>query len=280
MAHGLGAAPGSSPGRGAELIITAWIYPLLFTVIFAETGFVVTPFLPGDSLLFAVGRARRRRFERYPERAACERGAGGGGGARQPGQLQHRPRHRPAGLQRPLPPAAGGIPAAHRGVFPPPRRHGDLPVALHAHHPHLRAVRRRRRARCPIARFFAYNLAGGCAWVALFICGGYLFGNVPLVKQHFALVTLGIVVVSLVPVAAAPCCAALVHRRKSQEAIFADISFVSTGQRRGSMHTRCDHLGSRALHGKVGRTDFGRLRRCLLTGRAASGRGSRPRQRR
>jgi membrane-associated protein len=55
----------------------------------------------------------------------------------------------------------------------------------------------------PYRRFFAYNLAGGCAWVALFIWGGYLFGNVPLVKQHFGLVTLGIIVVSLVPVAAA-----------------------------------------------------------------------------
>ena len=53
----------------------------------------------------------------------------------------------------------------------------------------------------PYARFLTYNFCGGCAWVLLFIWGGYLFGNVPLVKQHFGLVTLCIVAVSLLPLA-------------------------------------------------------------------------------
>jgi membrane-associated protein len=53
--------------------------------------------------------------------------------------------------------------------------------------------------RMPFARFFAYNLAGGFAWVVLFIWGGYLFGNIPFVKQNFGLVTLVIVTASLVP---------------------------------------------------------------------------------
>jgi membrane-associated protein len=57
--------------------------------------------------------------------------------------------------------------------------------------------------RMPYARFLAYNLAGGCAWVLLFVWGGYLFGNIPFVRQNFGLVTIAIVVASLVPVAIA-----------------------------------------------------------------------------
>jgi membrane-associated protein len=53
--------------------------------------------------------------------------------------------------------------------------------------------------RMPWPRFLAYTLVGGFTWVLLFVWGGYLFGNVPLVRQHFALVTLGIVALSLVP---------------------------------------------------------------------------------
>ena len=51
----------------------------------------------------------------------------------------------------------------------------------------------------PYARFFGYNLVGGTLWVVLFIGGGYLFGNIPLVKNNFGVVTLTIVAVSLVP---------------------------------------------------------------------------------
>ena len=51
----------------------------------------------------------------------------------------------------------------------------------------------------PFARFLAYNVVGGFSWVLLFIWGGYLFGNIPFVKQHFGLVTLAIVAASLIP---------------------------------------------------------------------------------
>ena len=61
--------------------------------------------------------------------------------------------------------------------------------------------------RMPYARFLAYNLAGGFAWVLLFMWGGYLFGNIPLVKTHFGLVTLGIILLSLLPLARARCAA-------------------------------------------------------------------------
>ena len=55
----------------------------------------------------------------------------------------------------------------------------------------------------PYARFFAYNLVGGTLWVTLFIWGGFLFGNIPLVKNNFGLVTLLIIAVSLMPLAVA-----------------------------------------------------------------------------
>ncbi len=54
--------------------------------------------------------------------------------------------------------------------------------------------------RMPYLRFQAYNLLGGISWVTLFLWGGYLFGNIPLVKQNFGIVTILIVVVSLIPV--------------------------------------------------------------------------------
>ena len=55
--------------------------------------------------------------------------------------------------------------------------------------------------RMPAARFLAYNLAGALSWVLLFIWGGYLFGNIPLVKNHFGVVTIAIIAASLLPVA-------------------------------------------------------------------------------
>ena len=57
--------------------------------------------------------------------------------------------------------------------------------------------------RMPYARFFGYNLVGGTLWVTLFIWGGYLFGNIPVVKNNFGVVTLAIVAVSLMPLAIA-----------------------------------------------------------------------------
>ncbi|MBX4298630.1 DedA family protein, partial [Mycobacterium tuberculosis] len=55
--------------------------------------------------------------------------------------------------------------------------------------------------RMPYARFLGYNLMGGVLWVLLFLWGGFLFGNIPVVKQNFGIVTLLIIVVSLLPIA-------------------------------------------------------------------------------
>jgi membrane-associated protein len=177
-----------------------WIYPLLFAVIFAETGLVVTPFLPGDSLLFAVGAL-----------AAVDSSGT---------------------LTAPLASATLSVAAVlgntvnyslGRAIGPPAfsgryrllkveylrrteeffRRHGGLAILLSRFIPIIRTCAPfvAGIGRMPYGRFLAYNLAGGCAWVLLFVWGGYLFGNIPVVKQHFGFVTLAIIAASLVPLA-------------------------------------------------------------------------------
>src|SRR5580704_13597813 len=177
-----------------------WIYGILFVVIFAETGLVVTPFLPGDSLLFAVGAL-----------AAVD---------------THGTLTAPfASLLLATAAILGNTvnysigrfigPAAFSGRYPLLKqdylrrteeffaRYGAMAVFLSRFMPIIRTFAPfvAGVGRMPAARFLAYNLAGALCWVLLFIWGGYLFGNIPLVKDNFGLVTIGIVFASLVPAA-------------------------------------------------------------------------------
>lgn len=179
-----------------------WIYPILFAVIFGETGLVVAPFLPGDSLLFGVGAL-----------AAVDTS----------GTLEAPVLFLVLGLAAVLgntvnysvgrllgPPAFSGryrllkVEYLRRTeeFF---RRHGGRAVALSRFIPIIRTCMPfvAGVGRMPYARFQGYNVFGGFAWVTLFLWGGYLFGNVPVVKRNFGLVTLLIIAVSLIPVAAA-----------------------------------------------------------------------------
>jgi membrane-associated protein len=189
--------------------VDLWIYPILFAVIFAETGLVVTPFLPGDSLLFGVGAL-----------AAVDTS----------GTLDAPVMFVVLGLAAVLGNTANY--AAGRIVGPPAfsgryrllkveylrrteqffRRHGGRAVALSRFVPIIRTCMPfvAGIGRMPYGRFQAYNFLGGFAWVLLFLWGGYLFGNVPVVKRNFGLVTILIIVVSLIPVAAG-----LLRRRKA-----------------------------------------------------------------
>src|SRR5882762_8175587 len=175
-----------------------WIYPILFAVIFAETGLVVTPFLPGDSLLFAVGAL-----------AAVDTS----GTLNAPllfvllaiaailGNTLNYSIGRAIG-----PPAFSGryrllkVEYLHRteDFF---KRHGGMAVALSRFMPIIRTFAPfvAGVGRMPYSAFLGYNLMGGTLWVALFIWGGYLFGNIPVVKQNFGVVTILIIVVSLIP---------------------------------------------------------------------------------
>jgi membrane-associated protein len=177
-----------------------WIYPILFAVIFAETGFVVTPFLPGDSLLFAVGALAAVDTSgtlRAPLASLAL------GAAAVLGNIVNYSIGRAIG-----PPAFSGryrllkVEYLRRteDFF---RRHGALAIVLSRFVPIVRTCAPfvAGIGRMPYGRFLAYNLAGGFGWVLLFVWGGYLFGNVPLVKQHFGVFTIAIIVASLVPLA-------------------------------------------------------------------------------
>ena len=180
----------------------AWIYPILFAVIFAETGLVVTPFLPGDSLLFAVGAlsAVDTSGTLTAPLASVTLAA-----AAVLGNTMNYSIGRLIG-----PPAFSGRYRLLKVEYLRRTeeffvRYGGLAIFLSRFMPIIRTCAPfvAGIGRMPYARFLAYNLAGGCAWVLLFVWGGYLFGNIPFVRQNFGLVTIAIIVASLVPVAIA-----------------------------------------------------------------------------
>ncbi|HVS78243.1 MAG TPA: DedA family protein [Steroidobacteraceae bacterium] len=178
--------------------VDLWIYPILFAVIFAETGLVVTPFLPGDSLLFGVGAL-----------AAVDTS----------GTLSAPMAFVVLGLAAVLgnsvnysvgrlmgPPAFSGRYRLLKVEYLRRTelffvRHGGRAIALSRFIPIIRTCMPfvAGVGRMPYARFQAYNILGGFGWVLLFLWGGYLFGNVPLVKRNFGVVTILIIVVSLIP---------------------------------------------------------------------------------
>jgi membrane-associated protein len=177
-----------------------WIYAILFLVIFAETGFVVTPFLPGDSLLFAVGALAavdNTGTLSAPLATVLLSTAAVLGNTtnyaigRAIGPAAFSGRYRFLKLEH-----------LHRTeeFF---QRHGGLAIMLSRFMPIIRTFAPfvAGIGQMPYSRFQGYNLLGGISWVCLFLWGGYLFGNIPVVKQNFGLVTIFIVVVSLLPVA-------------------------------------------------------------------------------
>jgi membrane-associated protein len=178
-----------------------WVYLLLFLIVFAETGLVVTPFLPGDSLLFAagaiaaVGRLDVRIVIVVLLAAAVLGDAvnyavGRIAGGRILRAVEANPRWR-----RWLNPAH--VARAH-DFF---ERHGGKAVVMARFVPIVRTfvpfvagV-----AEMSYPSFTFYNVAGAIAWVGLCVGSGYVFGNVPIVQDNFSLVALGIVAVSLLP---------------------------------------------------------------------------------
>jgi len=180
-----------------------WVYGILFAIIFAETGLVVTPFLPGDSLLFAAGALAMQEggglnswmvfilltiaaFTGNAVNYAIGRRAGPaiftGTGDSTIGKLMNRQY-----LER-----------AH-AFF---EQYGGKAIILGRFVPIVRTFVPfvAGAAKMTPASFVAYNAIGAVAWVGLCVLAGVLFGNVPIIKNNFSLVTIGIVGVSLLPV--------------------------------------------------------------------------------
>lgn len=176
-----------------------WIYAILFLIIFAETGFVVTPFLPGDSLLFAVGAlaAVDNTGTLTPVAASLLLAA-----AAILGNSANYSIGRAIG-----PPAFSGKYRLLKVEYLQRTEHffqkyGGLTIVISRFMPIVRTFAPfvAGVGRMPYARFQAYNVTGAVAWVMAFVWGGYLFGNIPIVKNNFGIVTILIIVVSVLPV--------------------------------------------------------------------------------
>jgi membrane-associated protein len=216
-------APGTSPARGKKGICSAmelisaffdmlmhlddqlthivsqygtWTYAILFLIIFCETGLVVTPILPGDSLLFAAG-------------SICARGA------LDPHLLF---------VLLSIAAVLGDTVNYAVGHYIGPRvfhyeksrifkkeyldkthaffeKYGGKTIIIARFVPIVRTF-------APFvagvgamtySRFILYNIVGGICWVAAFVYGGFFFGNLPFVKRNFEIVILAIIVISVLP---------------------------------------------------------------------------------
>ena len=188
-----------------ELVATygSWVYGILFAIVFAETGFVVTPFLPGDSLLFAAGALCATGALSTPVCVVLLVTAAFTGNAvnyavgRMVGPRVFTATDRSGLFHRLL--NQEHLQRAH-AFF---EEYGGKAIILGRFVPIVRTF-------VPFVAgaaamrshtFVLVNLIGAVAWVVICVGAGLLFGNVPIVKQNFSLVALGIVAVSLLPMA-------------------------------------------------------------------------------
>jgi len=183
----------------------SWVYGILFAIVFAETGFVVTPFLPGDSLLFAVGAlcALPDSGLNWPAAGGLLFAAAFSGNAvnytvgRFVGPRVFQAHDQRSLVHRLL--DEQHLKRAHEFF----EQYGGKAVILGRFVPIVRTFVPfvAGAASMTPSSFVFFNFVGAAAWVGLCVGAGYLFGNVPIVKQNFSLVTIGIVIVSLLPVA-------------------------------------------------------------------------------
>jgi membrane-associated protein len=180
-----------------------WIYGILFAIVFAETGCVITPFLPGDSLLFAAGALSAVAPESLnplltPSLLFTAAVLGDGVNysvGRRIGPRIFRASDTRSVIQRVL--NRDHLARAHEFF----ERYGGKAVVLGRFVPIVRTFVPfvAGAARMTPGTFVLYNITGGALWVALCFGAGYLFGNVPFVKNNFSLITITIVVVSVLP---------------------------------------------------------------------------------
>jgi membrane-associated protein len=174
----------------------AWTYGILFVIIFCETGLVVTPFLPGDSLLFAAGAfAAAGVLDPWWILILLSVAAILGDSANywigeRIGQRAFEPGHyrflKPAYLQK-----------THQFY----EKYGGKTIIIARFVPIVRTF-------APFLAgvgtmsyryFLTYNVVGGLLWTVGFVGVGYFFGNLPFVKNNFSLVIIAIIILSVMP---------------------------------------------------------------------------------
>jgi membrane-associated protein len=178
------------------------VYGILFLIIFAETGLVVTPFLPGDSLLFAAGALAATgalRLDLLLSVMAVAAVLGNVVNYAVGRQVAHRffdEGHPPRTLDRFV--KREYVRKAHDFFL----KHGGKAVVLARFVPIVRTFLPfvAGGAQMPYKPFMFYNVTGCVLWVGICTGAGYLFGNIPIVKENFELVVLGIIGVSVLPI--------------------------------------------------------------------------------
>ena len=173
-----------------------WVYLIVFIIVFCETGLVVTPFLPGDSLLFGLGALAAIGDLNVAWLFVLLSSAAIAGdtvnyfiGKYVGPKVFHQDTNR----------------FLKREYLEKTRRfyekYGGKTIVIARFVPIIRTF-------APFvagigamtySKFIIYNVLGGIAWVAVFIFGGYYFGNLPIVKNNFTLVIMAIIIISVLP---------------------------------------------------------------------------------
>ncbi|WP_281164342.1 VTT domain-containing protein [Liquorilactobacillus sicerae] len=178
-----------------------WTYLILFLIIFIETGAVILPFLPGDSLLFAASALAANanyHLEIWLLVAIFWTAPLLGDG------LNFKIGQRVGDHITPNSFLGRFIKETDltktRNFF---ERHGALAISLARFMPIIRTLAPfiAGSSGMPFMDFFKYNFMGATAWMALCCSGGFFFGNLPFVQEHFSLIIIGIILVSLLPAA-------------------------------------------------------------------------------
>jgi membrane-associated protein len=173
-----------------------WTYAILFLIIFCETGLVVTPFLPGDSLLFAIGALAAAGgldvmliFVLLSIAAIIGDTVNYWIGHKVGPKVFHKENSRFLNKQH--------LERTHQFY----EKYGGKTIIIARFIPIIRTF-------APFvagigsmtySRFLLYNIVGGIVWVGGFVFAGYLFGNIPVVKQNFTLVIVVIIIISIMP---------------------------------------------------------------------------------